>query len=90
MNVQTKVTTTEDLMANAIRGLRDTRSPLWIAMAGYWAVGMGTGIILCFPLGYEANGLWSGMVVGVLFSNILMYWKFTNRISDMRAKLNAI
>lgn len=78
------------VMANAIRGLRDTRSPLWIAMAGYWAVGMGAGIILCFPLGYEANGLWSGMVVGVLFSNILMYWKFTNRIADVRAKLNGI
>ena len=78
------------VMANAVRGLRDTRSPLWIAMVGYWAVGMGAGIFLCFPLGYGANGLWSGMVVGVLFSNILMYWKFTHRLATVRATLKTI
>ena len=78
------------VMANAVRGLRDTRSPLWISMAGYWGVGMTSGIILCFPLGYGANGLWSGMVLGVVLADILMYWRFTNRITNARAALNII
>jgi MATE family multidrug resistance protein len=69
------------VIANAVRGLRDTRSPLWISMAGYWAVGIGSGVWLCFPLGYGAEGLWWGLVAGVLFSNILMFWRFKMRIA---------
>lgn len=72
------------VIANAIRGLRDTRSPLWISMLGYWAVGLGSGVWLCFPLGYGAAGLWWGLVAGVVFSNILMFWRFTQRIVDAR------
>jgi MATE family multidrug resistance protein len=75
------------VVANAIRGLRDTRSPLWISLAGYWAVGLGSGVALCFPLGYGAEGLWWGLVAGVLFSNILMYWRFTRRIDHARQSL---
>jgi MATE family multidrug resistance protein len=75
------------VVGNAIRGLRDTRSPLWISMAGYWAVGLGSGVWLCFPLGYGAEGLWWGLVAGVAFSNILMFWRFTMRIEDARKSL---
>ena len=76
------------VVANAIRGLRDTRSPLWISMAGYWAVGLGSGVVLCFPMGYGAEGLWWGLVAGVVFSNILMYWRFKRRIADARVALS--
>ncbi len=75
------------VVANALRGLRDTKSPLWISLAGYWAVGLGTGIWLCFPMGYEADGLWWGLVAGVVFSNILMYWRFTRRLADAHLAL---
>ena len=73
--------------ANAIRGLRDTRSPLWISMAGYWAVGIGVGTWLCFPLGYGEIGLWWGLVAGVVFSNILMFWRFRQRLQDAERSL---
>ena len=76
--------------ANAIRGLRDTRSPLWISMAGYWAVGLGTGVWLCFPGGMGAEGLWWGLVAGVVFSNILMFWRFNYRLHDAEQSLQAI
>jgi MATE family multidrug resistance protein len=78
------------VVANAIRGLRDTRSPLWISMAGYWAVGLGSGILLCFPFDYGAAGLWWGLVAGVVFSNILMVWRFDRRIADARSALQSI
>lgn len=76
------------VIANAIRGLRDTKSPLWISMAGYWVVGLGTGAWLCFHEGYGADGLWWGLVAGVLFANILMYWRFIRRLKDARHALS--
>jgi MATE family multidrug resistance protein len=69
------------VIANAIRGLRDTRSPLLISLAGYWAVGLGSGVALCFPFGFGATGLWWGLVAGVAFSNILMYRRFNVRLA---------
>lgn len=73
--------------ANAIRGLRDTRSPLWISMSGYWAVGIGVGSLLCFPMGYGEIGLWWGLVLGVIFSSILMFRRFRGRLDDARQSL---
>jgi MATE family multidrug resistance protein len=78
------------VVANAIRGLRDTKSPLWISLAGYWAVGLGSGLWLCFPGGYGADGLWWGLVAGVLFSNILMYWRFLRRLNSAEQSLKMI
>jgi MATE family multidrug resistance protein len=67
--------------ANAIRGLRDTRTPLWISVLGYWIVGLGVGTWLCFPLGYGAAGLWWGLILGPVFANVLMFWRFHVRLS---------
>jgi len=76
--------------ANAIRGLRDTRSPLWISMAGYWAVGLGSGVWLCFVADYGADGLWWGLIAGVIFSNVLMFWRFDQRMRHAEASLGTI
>lgn len=75
--------------ANALRGLRDTRSPLWISLAGYWLVGLGSGLWLCFPMQFGADGLWWGLVVGVAFSNVLMFWRFAWQIRGVQAALPA-
>jgi MATE family multidrug resistance protein len=74
--------------ANAIRGLRDTRSPLWISIAGYWGIGLGIGTWLCFSLGYGVKGLWWGLILGALFANILMFWRFRNRLGHAERQLN--
>jgi len=76
--------------ANALSGLRDTKSPLWISLSGYWAAGLGSGMLLCFPLGYGADGLWWGLVAGVLFSNVLMFWQFARRLRSAEQLLQAL
>jgi MATE family, multidrug efflux pump len=73
--------------ANAVRGLRDTRTPLWISMLGYWAVGVGLGTWLCFPMAYGAAGLWWGLILGVISSNVLMFWRFNRRLADAQLSL---
>lgn len=75
--------------ANAIRGLRDTRTPLWISMAGYWGIGLGIGTWLCFPMGYGASGLWWGLILGPMISNLLMFWRFHVRLAQTERRLNA-
>jgi MATE family multidrug resistance protein len=58
--------------AGALRGLADTRVPMWLAAFGYWAVGLPAGALLAFPLGLGAAGVWLGLVVGLSVVAALM------------------
>ena len=76
---------TQYVLANALRGLRDTRSPLWISLLGYWALGLGSAVFFCFVLDFGALGLWWGLVAGVLLCNALLLWRLRTqfrRIAD--------
>jgi multidrug resistance protein, MATE family len=75
------------VMANALRGLRDTRSPMWIMLTGYWLVGIGTGTVLCFPLGYGAVGLWWGLILGPVVANVLIAMRFQRRMAEATARV---
>ena len=75
------------VMANALRGLRDTRSPMWIMLFGYWILGIGAGAVLCFPLGFGAAGLWWGLILGPVVANVLMAGKFRRRIREARVRM---
>jgi MATE family multidrug resistance protein len=58
--------------AGALRGLADTRVPMWLAAFGYWGVGLPAGALLAFPLGLGATGVWLGLVVGLTAVAALM------------------
>jgi len=60
----------------ALRGMKDTKTPMKIAMFSYWAVGLVTGYILAFPLGYEEEGLWIGLVMGLATAATLLLKRF--------------
>lgn len=75
------------VIANALRGLRDTRSPLLIAAAGYWLVGVGAGYLLCFPYGAGAKGLWVGLIAGSAAAIVLMILRFRRRMDQIESDL---
>ena len=52
--------------ARALRGLRDTLAPLWIAAVGYWLIGIGGGALLAFGFGWGETGLWWGLAAGLI------------------------
>ncbi len=51
--------------AGALRGFKDTRVPMVIAIIGYWVFGIGGAVILAFPLGYGGVGVWGGLALGL-------------------------
>ncbi len=62
-----------------LRGLQDTRAPMWIAALSYWAIGIPTSYLLAFPLGMGGVGLWLGLVVGLTVAAVLLLWRFWRR-----------
>ncbi len=51
--------------SGALRGLHDTRRPMFITLAAYWLVGMPVAWWLAFGLGLGPNGLWWGLTAGL-------------------------
>ncbi len=49
----------------ALRGLRDTIYPGWVAFIAYWIIGLPLSYFLCIPMGLGAIGVWYGFVAGL-------------------------
>ncbi|MBB3948780.1 MATE family efflux transporter [Aureimonas jatrophae] len=62
--------------SGSLRGLKDTRVPLFIALFSYWAVGMPVASGLAFGLGWGGVGVWWGLAIGLAVSAVLMTMRF--------------
>lgn len=65
--------------SRALRGLKDTLVPLWIASIGYWVLGMLGGLVLCFSMGYGARGLWWGLALGLTVTALALVWRLATQ-----------
>ncbi len=59
-----------------LRGMKDTRIPMFIAVASYWLVGMPVAYGLAFVAGWKGVGVWWGLAGGLLVAAILMSARF--------------
>lgn len=64
------------LSAGALRGLQDTRIPMWIAIFCYWGVGVPLGVGLAFGLEWGPQGIWSGLITALTLATVLMGARF--------------
>ena len=65
--------------SGSLRGLKDTRVPMAIAVVSYWLIGMPAAYLLAFPLHWGGVGIWSGLACGLLAAAALMNWRFFRR-----------
>lgn len=59
-----------------LRGVHDTRVPMWIAGFSYWVVGIPVAWGLAFPGGLGPAGLWLGLCIGLAFASALLMARF--------------
>ena len=67
---------TQSTCVGALRGYKDTKRPMYIALFAYWVIGLPLGCILGFGLvldePLEVYGFWIGLAVGVGSAAILL------------------
>ena len=64
------------LSSGALRGLNDTRVPMWLAALAYWGIGMPVGAGLGLALGWGPKGMWLGLTAGLSVAAILLCRRF--------------
>lgn len=70
---------TQVIAAGALRGLKDTRTPMLIAAFGYWGVGFPLCLLLAFPLGLGGMGVWIGLAISLGVTALPLVIRFERR-----------
>ena len=65
--------------AGMLRGLHDTKVPMFFAAFGYWVVGIGVGAWLAFRQGWDGIGVWTGLATGLAIVSVLMLIRWSMR-----------
>ena len=65
------------IATGALRGLGDTRSPMWAHFIFYWMVGLPVAYLLCFPYGWGAAGIWVGLSAALILigAALVLVWQ---------------
>jgi MATE family multidrug resistance protein len=62
--------------AGLLRGLKDARVPMILALISYWPIGLALAWIMAFPLGLGGRGIWFGFLIGLSTASILLTGRF--------------
>jgi MATE family multidrug resistance protein len=57
-----------------LRGLGNTRTPMFTSLLCHWFIGLPVGYILCFVLDWGVQGLWIGLSSGLI---LVAVWLLT-------------
>lgn len=60
----------------SLRGLKDTKFPLYISIFGFWVIGFSSIYLLAFKLKLGGTGIWWGVVIGLLVTGIILFIRF--------------
>ncbi len=59
-----------------LRGVQDTRIPMWLAAFAYWCVGVPAGYLFAFRFGLGPAGVWLGLTAGLGTAALLLMLRF--------------
>lgn len=62
--------------AGLLRGLKDTKVPMMLALVAYWPIGFACAWLFGFPLGFGGPGVWFGFVTGLGAAALLLCGRF--------------
>jgi len=62
----------QTVCTGALRGLGETRAPMFANLIGYWFLGLPLGMILCFVLKWGIYGMWLGLTLALIVISITL------------------
>ncbi|EPX81337.1 MATE family efflux transporter [Litoreibacter arenae] len=67
-----------------LRGVQDTRWPMYAAALSYWGLGIPASYLLGVSFGMGGVGVWLGLVIGLMFAAAALWWRFARRLAELR------
>lgn len=76
--------TAQAIGAANLRGIQDTKIPMFIALIAYWPIGLTSAFVLAFWSGLGGLGVWTGLALGLAVAAVLLNWRFYLLTRDRR------
>ena len=73
-----------------LRGAGDTRTPMICNLIAHWFLGLPTGYILCFVVGWGVLGLWMGLSVGLILVGVVLLLVWSRKVMQLNRELSRI
>jgi MATE family multidrug resistance protein len=64
------------IASGLLRGLKDARVPMIIALIAYWPIGFLLAWALAFPFGFGGIGIWVGFLIGLAAAAAMLCARF--------------
>ena len=77
------------IAAGLLRGLKDTRIPMVLAVISYWPIGFLCAWFFAFPAGFGGLGVWFGFLSGLIAAAVLLNWRYYRLVSASRGRAGA-
>lgn len=62
--------------AGALRGLKDTKMPMFITLLAYWLIGLPIGLLCAFTFDMGPRGMWLGLICALVVAAVLLSTRF--------------
>ncbi len=79
----------QGVITGTLRGIGDTRTPMLVNLVAHWGIGLPTGYLLCFVIGWGVYGLWIGLSLGLIVTGVILFWAWTVKINQYQAGATA-
>lgn len=70
--------------AATLRGIQDVKTPMYIAFVSYIGIALPLGIVLTFPLGMGAKGMWMAFVIALAIPAVLFQIRFRKKLKELK------
>lgn len=77
------------IAAGMLRGLKDTKVPMLLALISYWPIGFVCAWAFAFLFNFGGIGVWFGFVLGLAAAAVLLNWRFFRMLGTLEAKAAA-
>jgi MATE family multidrug resistance protein len=74
----------QGVITGTLRGLGDTRTAMVVNLIAHWLIGLPTGYLLCFVIGWGVYGLWVGLSLGLIVTGVILLYVWTKKIREYR------
>jgi MATE family multidrug resistance protein len=76
----------------ALRGVGDTKTPMFANLVAYWFIGLPFGYFLGFRVHWGAVGIWTGLCAGLIIigSTLLFVWHRKKLVTASHARIGGL
>jgi MATE family multidrug resistance protein len=71
------------IQAGALRGLKDTRYPMYASVVSFWVIALPCAYLFGFIFNMEAAGVWWGMTLGVFSGVVILFLRLSKSLTRL-------